>query len=129
MLRIATLLLCLLLAAASAGRYRAEVAVQETRKDIERLQREQEDEKRRIQVLRAELAFLESPDRLANIAEEQSDLQPLSGRQFYSTSEFIAILTGTSPKNSSSDSLANHPIAGVVFAGGLAGDLGRQRQN
>lgn len=89
MLRIATFLLCLLLAAASAGRYRAEVSVRETRKEIENLQKEQIEEQRRIQVLRAELAYLESPDRLAKIAEDQTDLEPLMGQQLLTSGEFL----------------------------------------
>jgi len=44
MLRIATLLLCILLASAAAGRYRAEVSVREARDEINRLQVEKEDE-------------------------------------------------------------------------------------
>jgi len=94
MLRIATLLLCLLLAAASAGRYRAEVAVRDTNDKIKKIEKEQEKERRTIQMLRAELAFLESPERLAKIAEEKTLLKPLIGQQFLTTSEFINMLTG-----------------------------------
>ncbi len=93
MLRIATLLLCILLAAAAAGRYRAEVSVREARDEINRLQVEKEDETRRIQVLRAELAWLESPERLAKIAKEQTQLVPVSGRQIIGSAEFISVFS------------------------------------
>lgn len=100
MLRISTFLLCLLLAAASAGRYRAEVAVRETRQSIEMLEQAKADEERRIQVLRAELAYLENPERLAKIAREKTDLEPLTGHQLLNSGEFLSAL--------GADSIANH---------------------
>jgi len=92
MLRVSTFLLCLLLAAASAGRYRAEVAVRETRQSIGDLERTKAEEERRIQVLRAELAFLENPERLAKIAREKTELEPLTGHQLLSPKEFLTAM-------------------------------------
>lgn len=97
MLRIATLLLCILLTAAAAGRYQAEVSVREAREEIKKLEQEKIDEARRIQVLRAELAWLESPDRLAKIAREKTELEPLTGKQLISSAQFVSALSSTAP--------------------------------
>lgn len=96
MLRIATLMLCLLLAAAAAGRYRAEVSVREAREAVEMLEHEKGDEARRIQVLRAELAWLESPERLVKIAQEKTILEPMTGAQLMSPVEFVTAFAGDS---------------------------------
>jgi len=45
------------------------------------------------QVLRAELAWLESPERLAKIAKEQTQLVPVSGRQIIGSAEFISVFS------------------------------------
>ena len=88
MIRVATIFLCMLLAAAALGRYRAEVSVRETRKQISAFETGKVEEFRRIQVLRAEVAYLENPERLARIADAKTDLrmsvreQTLSARQF-----------------------------------------------
>ncbi|MFQ5563153.1 MAG: hypothetical protein ACE5FO_06250 [Parvularculaceae bacterium] len=90
MIRITMIFLCLLLAAAAAGRYKAEVSVRETHEEIRRLQQEKVQELRKIQTLRAELAYLESPERLAKIAEKKTDLKPLTGAQLLSGRQFAA---------------------------------------
>ena len=89
MVRITMILLCLLLAAAAAGRYQAEVSVREARRDIERLDAARVRELSSIQVLRAEVAYLENPDRLAKIASQVTDLQPLTGGQLMTADEFF----------------------------------------
>lgn len=94
MLRFCTVLLCLLLAAAVAGRYHAEVSVREEREHIRSLEAKKFEEKRRIQILRAELAWLESPERLVKIAAEKTDLEPITGAQLMDTAEFIAAMKG-----------------------------------
>jgi hypothetical protein len=88
MMRLTTFLLCLLLAAAAAGRYQAEAAVRETRLELRRLDKEKSKELSQIQVLRAEIAYLESPERLSAIAGKMTDLEPLSGAQLYSADDF-----------------------------------------
>jgi hypothetical protein len=88
MLRLTMILLCLMLAAAAAGRYQAEAAVRETRAELRRLDHEKSAELTKIKVLRAEIAYLESPDRLAAIAEKMTDLKPLSGAQLLSAQDF-----------------------------------------
>ncbi|MEO0320136.1 MAG: hypothetical protein AAF199_04490 [Pseudomonadota bacterium] len=92
MLRICTFLLCLLLAVASASRYRAEIAVRETRAAITATKASIAEEERRIQVLRAELAYLENPERLAKIARDKTDLEPLTGDQLVSAAEFLTAM-------------------------------------
>ncbi len=81
MMRITTLLLCLILAAAAAGRYKAEVAVQDAKSEVRALDRQKAEELSSIQVLRAEVAFLERPERLAQIAQAVTGLEPLTGAQ------------------------------------------------
>lgn len=88
MVRITMILLCFLLAAAAAGRYQAEVSVREVRREIENLDKARARELSQIQVLRAEIAYLESPDRLAKIASKVTDLEPLAGDQLMTADEF-----------------------------------------
>lgn len=89
MVRLTMIMLCFLLAAAAAGRYQAEVSVREARRQIEELDRAKARELSQIQVLRAEVAYLENPDRLAKIAARVTDLEPLSGRQLLTADEFL----------------------------------------
>ncbi len=88
MLRVTMLLLCLILAAAAAGRYKAEAAVRETRNELRQLDRAKTQELTKIQVLRAEVAYLESPERLAAIAAKMTDLEPLTGAQLLTAEDF-----------------------------------------
>ncbi|MHA7870784.1 MAG: cell division protein FtsL [Hyphococcus sp.] len=94
MIRISTLFLCVLLAAAAAGRYRAEVSVKETRAELSKLAAEKEDELRTIQMLRAEVAYLENPQRLAKIAESKTELRAPAPEQLLSAREFVTAMTG-----------------------------------
>jgi hypothetical protein len=89
MVRLTMIMLCFLLAAAAAGRYQAEVSVREAKREIKELDRAKAKELSEIQVLRAEIAYLESPERLAKIAERVTDLEPLSGRQLMTADEFL----------------------------------------
>lgn len=95
MLRISTFLLCVLLAAAAAGRYQAEVQVRQEREAIRNLEAESKEEERRIQVLKAEVAWLESPDRLSKIAREKTGLEPLTGQQLLTSREFVSVVTAS----------------------------------
>ena len=92
MIRITTIFLCVLLAAAAFGRYRAEVSVRELREDIEKIETSQVEELRAIQMLRAEIAYLENPDRLAKVAASKTDLRPSSGEQLVNAREFAELL-------------------------------------
>ena len=88
MLRISMLLLCLIVAAAAAGRYKADAAVREMRRELGRIDRAKADELSRIQALRAEVAFLESPENLSGIATKMTNLQPLTGAQLLTAQDF-----------------------------------------
>ncbi|MEZ5893691.1 MAG: hypothetical protein R3C58_11200 [Parvularculaceae bacterium] len=92
MIRITTMFLCVLLAAAAFGRYRAEVSVRELHQDIEQLQTSQAEEQRSIQMLRAEIAYLENPERLAKVAAAKTDLRPSDSEQLVDAQEFAALL-------------------------------------
>lgn len=95
MLRLTMILLSLMLAAAAAGRFQAEASVREARAELKRLEREKSKELTQIQVLRAEIAYLESPDRLAAIATKMTDLKPLTGAQLLSADDFAIAFTPT----------------------------------
>ena len=90
MIRISTIFLCILLAAAAVGRYRAEAAVKEVRQELERLEIEEVEQRRAIQMLRAEIAYLENPERLARIAAAKTDLRPSQGVQTLDAGQFAA---------------------------------------
>lgn len=91
MIRITTIFLCVLLAAAAFGRYRAEVSVRELREDVQRIETSKTEEQRAIQMLRAEIAYLENPDRLAKVAETKTDLRPSTGEQLVNAREFATL--------------------------------------
>ncbi len=95
MFRITTIFLCVLLAAAAVGRYRAEQSVQKTRIELERLETTRLDELQQIQLLRAEVAYLENPERLAKIARAKTDLRPSEPVQVVSAQQFAVAMTGT----------------------------------
>lgn len=94
MLRLTMILLCFILAAAAAGRYQAEAAVRETRLELKRIERAKAEELTSIQLLRAEVAYLESPERLAAIAQRVTDLEPLSGAQLMTAEDFAIAFDG-----------------------------------
>ena len=91
MIRITTIFLCVLLAAAAFGRYKAEISVRELREDIQRIEVSKVEEQRAIQMLRAEIAYLENPDRLAKVAETKTELRPSTGEQLVKAHEFASL--------------------------------------
>lgn len=90
MFRLTSIFLCALFLAAVAGRYSAEESVSAAQEALAQLDAEYADEARRVQMLRAEIAYLEGPERLAKVARATTDLRPpapdalLSARQFRS---------------------------------------------
>ena len=94
MVRVTMILLCFILAGAAAGRYQAEVRVKQKQEEIKELEREEAREIAEIQLLRAEIAYLESPERLAIIAEKATELKPLTGAQLLTADDF-AVAFGT----------------------------------
>lgn len=97
MIRITLLLLGVILAAAAAGRYKAEAAVRETRKELQALERDKAEELRRLRTLRMEIAYLENPDRLARIVGRSNGLGPLASAQVFSAAEYRLAFGGTKP--------------------------------
>ena len=94
MIRITTIFLCLILAGAAAGRYRAEESVRKTRVELEKLETSKLEEVRSIQMLRAEIAYLENPERLTKIAKTQTELRPSATDQMLTVRQFAAALSG-----------------------------------
>lgn len=118
MMRFTTFLLCLILAAAAAGRYKAEIAVRETKGEARALDRQKAEELSAIQVLRAEVAYLERPERLAEIAEAHSGLAPLSGAQLMTAEDLeLAFATARGEAEASAQSVL--PAAAEVTVAGL----------
>ncbi|MEM9015012.1 MAG: hypothetical protein AAGB02_07880 [Pseudomonadota bacterium] len=115
MLRITTFFLCLLLAGAAAGRYKAEGSVVEARKELRRIEAEKVDETHRIQILKAEIAYLENPDRLQKIADARTKLSVTARDQIYSSEQLAASLGGDSER----DDEKVHPMS-VPSSGALA---------
>jgi hypothetical protein len=116
MMRFTTFLLCLILAAAAAGRYKAEVAVREAKSEARELERQKAKELSSIQVLRAEVAYLERPERLAAIAEGVTGLAPLSGAQLVTAEDLelaFAVARGASPGPALSSAPAAVTVAGL----------------
>lgn len=97
MFRITTIFLCILLTAAAVGRYRAEEEVRKAREELDKLETSQLEEQQRIQVLRAETAYLENPERLAKIAAAETDLRPSAPEQVLSARQFASAMTGEEP--------------------------------
>ena len=60
------------------GLYYVKTRAQSARKDVVRLERLIAEEEAALQVLRAEIAFLESPERLKLYGEQQLGLVPIS---------------------------------------------------
>lgn len=112
MIRITTIFLCVLLAAAAFGRYRAEVSVRELRQDIKEIEISQVEEVRAIQMLRAEIAYLENPERLAKVANAKTDLRPSTGDQMMNAREFAAAFGG---EDYASDEIDSSPSGDVIM--------------
>lgn len=89
MIRISMVMLCMVLFGAAAGRYKAEASVRAVDAEIRELAAQKVAQQRAIQVLRTELAQLESPDRLAELAEAHTELKPLSGAQLLTSDDFL----------------------------------------
>lgn len=106
MIRITTIFLCMLLAAAAAGRYRAEVSVKETRSELRRLETSKLEELRAIQMLRAEVAYLENPNRLSKIAQAKTDLRPSEREQLLTARQLAVIMNGDDAEAAGSDDSA-----------------------
>lgn len=113
MMRLTTLLLCLILAAAAAGRYKAEVAVRDAKSEIKALDRQKAEELSSIQVLRTEVAFLERPERLAEIADAVTELKPLTGAQLMTAEDYELAFASPGALKSTARLAAPVAVAGL----------------
>ena len=94
MMRLSMIFLVLILIGAAAGRYRAEVEMRHMRGEIRKLENARQEAASDIVVLRAEIAYLESPARLARIAGLVTSLQPLNSKQMMRRDEFLTWVGG-----------------------------------
>lgn len=111
MMRLTTFLLCLILAAAAAGRYKAETAVRDAKSEIRTLDRLKSEELSSIQILRTEVAFLERPQRLAEIAGGVAGLAPLTGAQLMTAEDFEIAFAQTRARTGEATALPPAPVA------------------
>lgn len=121
MMRTTTILLCILVAGAAAGRYRAETAVREAHDDLHRIKIEQVEEAKAGKMLRAEVAYLENPERLAKIARAKTDLRPTERGQSLSKAEFAVAMGIETPNLSPMRSQPSEVIANAIAMAQLGG--------
>lgn len=81
MIRRATLLWVALLGAASTGLYQVKYTVQELEDELAQQSRALRIEQQAIHVLRAEWAYLNRPERLAELADRHLRMRPVSVTQ------------------------------------------------
>ena len=81
MIRRATILWVALLGVASAGLYQVKYTVQELEDDLARRSRALHGERQAIHVLRAEWAYLNRPERLAELADRHLRMRAVSVTQ------------------------------------------------
>ncbi|MEO1013808.1 MAG: hypothetical protein AAFX08_01335 [Pseudomonadota bacterium] len=98
-MRLSLIILCIVLFAAAAGRYRAEASLRAVEREVALLEAERVAKGRAIQMLRAEIASLENPDRLARLAQAHTTLEPLSSAQFLTADDFLLALGDPSPND------------------------------
>ena len=111
MIRISTVCLFLLLIGAAAGRYQAETAVRDADREIRELKLMRAAKERNIQVLRTEIALLEGPDRLAELADKYTGLEPLSGAQLMTAEDFLLAFGGGAALGADDDHTFTEDVA------------------
>ncbi len=94
MFRLTSIFLCALFLAAVAGRYSAEESVSAAQEALLQLEAEYAEEARRVQMLRAEIAYLESPERLAKVARATTDLRPPAPERLLTAQQFKSAMIG-----------------------------------
>ena len=94
MFRLTSIFLCALFLAAVAGRYSAEESVGAAQEALAQLDVEYADEARRVQMLRAEIAYLEGPERLAKVARATTDLRPPAPEALLNAQQFKSAMIG-----------------------------------
>lgn len=81
MIRIGPLLWLGLVALASVGTFQLKYRVQVQEQELTRLDRQIQHDRDEVQVLRAEWAHLNDPNRLSDLARRHLDLAPVAGLQ------------------------------------------------
>jgi cell division protein FtsL len=77
MRRVVNVLALVLLAALAVGLYRAKTEADDDRRRVRALEAELAQERESVRVMRNEVGYLESPERLRTLAEEQLGLAPI----------------------------------------------------
>lgn len=119
MFRITSIFLCALFLAAVAGRYSAEESVSAAHEALGQLDVEYAEEARRVQMLRAEIAYLESPERLAKVARATTDLRPPPPDALLTAQQFQSAMIGDEFKpapGAPTDNAIGNAIAMVQLA-------------
>ena len=123
MFRITSIFLCALFLAAVAGRYSAEESVSSAQEALERLEVEHAEEMRRVQMLRAEIAYLESPERLAKVARATTDLAPPEPGSLLTAQQFKSAMVGDEDQQDGADAIPNdNVIENAIAVAALEGE-------
>ncbi len=123
MFRITSIFLCALFLAAVAGRYSAEESVSSAQEALERLDVEHAEEMRRVQMLRAEIAYLESPERLAKVARATTDLSPPEPGSLLTAQQFKSAMVGDEDQLDGADAIPNdNVIENAIAVAALEGE-------
>lgn len=116
MFRITTIFLCVLFLAAVAGRYSAEESVRAAQEELQRLEAEHQYERQQVQMLRAEIAYLEGPDRLAKVARATTALRPPAPGEILSAREFKSAMIGEADAPDSNEVPLNDQVIANAIA-------------
>ncbi|MEM9706332.1 MAG: hypothetical protein AAF850_09690 [Pseudomonadota bacterium] len=95
MTRLFLIIVCL--ASVAFARYQTEARVTDARERIAKIDRQQTEERRQIQLLRTDIAHLERPERLMEIANSLTTLRPTEGVQIISAADFAEALGDDAP--------------------------------
>ena len=116
MIRLGTLLWLLLVTIAGFGLFELKYRVQAQEQELARLDRQIQNDRDEIQVLRAEWAHLNDPHRLADLARRYLDLAPVAGIQIV---RFEAL--PVRPTRSAEDGAENLDPSIIAFLSQLGG--------
>ncbi|CAM3629572.1 hypothetical protein [Litorimonas haliclonae] len=90
--RLSAFILFVIGVALTVGLFYIKTRAQTAKEDVVRLEREIASEERAISVLEAELAFRESPERLAGLAERKLGFEPISTKTTLTVEELAETL-------------------------------------
>ena len=107
MIRVLTPALCLLLAAAAAGRYHAEASVREARSELSSVRSALSQEEERERRLRMEVEVLESASRLTSLNEQTIGLGAARPEQMTTREDFATMIGRPAPRERRIDAQAD----------------------